>query len=297
MKSLLLSALILVILFSCNKKPECISGFAEVNGTSLYYEVAGSGEPIVFVHGNFGDNRHWDQQFEPLSKSFKILRYDVRGYGRSALPKSDEAYFDTKDLKSLLEYLNIKKAHLCGVSMGSGIIVDFALEYPEMCLSIIPTGPWAIGFGEGDYKSAAADSLFAVMGKTGIIAKEKGSKEATEYFWKGNNVMAPTANKSISTLDSLLQLGQEYSYWGFLNQNKRSFISPPAIGRLSQIEIPTLIVTAEYDVEACVEIANLMQKDIKGSIKVSINGAGHLMNMDKPEEFNKLISDFINELN
>ena len=77
--------------------------------------------------------------------------------------------------------------------MGSGIIVDFALEYPEMCLSIIPTGPWANGFGAGEYSSPAADSLFAVMGKTIAIAKEKGSKEATDYFWKGNNVMSPTA--------------------------------------------------------------------------------------------------------
>lgn len=296
MKKLIILSVLILTFISSNAKPEITSGFAEVNGTKLYYEVAGKGEPIIFVHGNFGDRRHWDYQFEQLSKSFKVVRYDVRGYGKSALPKPDETYYDTEDLKALLEYLNIKKAHICGVSMGSGIIVDFALEYPEMCLSIIPTGPWAVGFGTNEYKSPAADSLFAVMAKTTTIAKEKGSKEATDYFWTGNNVISPTANKSKSTLDSLLQMGYEYSYWGFLNQNKRSFISPAAIGRLSQIEISTLIVTAEFDVVACIEIANLMEKDIKGSIKVSINGAGHLMNMDKPEEFNAQLVSFIESL-
>jgi len=286
----------MVVFLSCNRQPTIKNGYANVNGTSLYYEVAGQGEPIVFVHGNFGDRRHWDYQFEPLSKNFKVLRYDVRGYGKSALPKPDETYYDTGDLKALLEYLNIKKAHICGVSMGSGIIVDFALEYPEMCLSIIPTGPWANGFGAGEYSSPAADSLFAVMGKTIAIAKEKGSKEATDYFWKGNNVMSPTANKSKSTLDSLLKMGYDYSYWGFLNQNKRSNISPTAIGRLKEITIPALIITSEYDADACKEIAEIMDNDIPNSTKISISGAGHLMNMDKPEEFNKAISNFINNL-
>jgi 3-oxoadipate enol-lactonase len=289
---------ILLISFSSCKdiNTACVTGFAEVNCTSLYYEVAGKGEPIVFVHGNFGDRRHWDYQFEPLSKSYKVVRYDVRGYGKSALPKPDETYYDTGDLKALLEYLGIKKAHICGVSMGSGIIIDFALEYPDMCLSIIPTGPWAVGFGENEYISPAADSLFNVMAKTTTIAKEQGSKEATDFFWTGNIVMAPTANKSKSTLDSLLKMGYDYSYWGFLNQSKRSYTTPPAIGRLKEIKIPALIITAEYDADACKEIAEIMDNDIQNSVRVSIKGAGHLMNMDKPEEFNRYLTEFFDTL-
>jgi 3-oxoadipate enol-lactonase len=296
MKPFFFSILIMVVCLSCNRQPTIKNGYANVNGTSLYYEVAGKGEPIVFVHGNFGDRRHWDYQFEPLSKSYKVVRYDVRGYGKSALPKPDEVYYDTEDLKALLDYLGIEKANICGVSMGSGIIVDFALEHPEMCLSIIPTGPWANGFGAGEYISPAADSLFEVMVKTTNLAKEKGSKEATDYFWAGNNVMSPTANKSKSTLDSLLRMGYDYSYWGFLNQSKRSNTTPPAIGRLKEINIPTLIITSEYDADACKEIAEIMDNDIPNSTKISINGAGHLMNMDKPVEFNNTISDFIAKL-
>src|SRR5512137_2035471 len=84
-------------------KPETISGFAPVNGTTLYYEMAGQGETVVFIHGNFGDRRHWDRQFKPLSKKFKVVRYDVRGFGKSAMPKTDEPYSDWDDLKALMD--------------------------------------------------------------------------------------------------------------------------------------------------------------------------------------------------
>jgi len=139
---------ILIGLISCNiedKKSIVEKGFAQVNGTKLYYEIAGTGEPLVLLHGNFGDRRHWDFQFYSLSKNYKVIRYDVRGYGKSALPKSDEQYNDYNDLKALLDFLEIEKAHICGLSMGSGIAVDFTIAYPEMSKSLIPIGPWANG--------------------------------------------------------------------------------------------------------------------------------------------------------
>jgi alpha-beta hydrolase superfamily lysophospholipase len=106
---------ILIGLISCNiedKKSIVEKGFAQVNGTKLYYGIAGTGEPLVLLHGNFGDRRHWDFQFYSLSKNYKVIRYDVRGYGKSALPKSDEQYNDYNDLKALLDFLEIEKAHI-----------------------------------------------------------------------------------------------------------------------------------------------------------------------------------------
>lgn len=296
MKNLLFIASILITLLSCSNNQKVKSGFADVNGTSLYYEVAGNGEPIILVHGNFGDRRHWDFQFSELSKNFKVVRYDVRGYGKSAVPKSDEPYTDRDDLKALMEFLQIEKAHISGVSMGSGIIIDFALNYPEKCLSIIPIGPWAMGYGSGKYRTMYSDSLNVVFANVSELLKLEGPKSATDYWWAGDHHFAKTTIRSKSTLDSLLKMGYEYSYWGFLNENKRSFTSPPAIRQLNKIKIPTLIVTAEFDMEPCIEIADIMEKEIEGSKKVSIKGAGHLMNMDKPEEFNKLVKDFINSL-
>ncbi|MFX0197840.1 MAG: alpha/beta fold hydrolase, partial [Candidatus Hodarchaeota archaeon] len=71
----------ITLLMTCNRTIDVESGFAEVNGTRLYFEAAGSGDPIVLIHGNYGDSRHWDDQFEIFAKDYKVIRYDVRGYG------------------------------------------------------------------------------------------------------------------------------------------------------------------------------------------------------------------------
>lgn len=290
--------LIVFSVVSCNsevKKRNFKNGYAEVNGTTLYYEIVGEGDPIVLVHGNFGDRRHWDYQFTPLSKNHKIIRYDIRGYGKSAMPKSDEAYADNEDLKSLLRFLKVEKAHICGVSAGSSIAIDFALEYPDLCNSLISIAPWVGGYGFGEYKTPNSDSLFAIFSMVFKTVKNKGTRAATDYWWTGNHSVKNTV-KSPAILDSLLEMGYEYSYWAFLNENKKQHLSPPAIQRLNEIKIPTLIVTAEYDIDACKEVADILKKNIANSTKISINDAGHLMNMEKSDEFNRLILEFINQV-
>ena len=140
------SALLCISCSTANNSQEPEKSLAEVNGTKLYYEVVASGEPIIFVHGNFGDVRHWDFQVEPFSGKLKVVRYDVRGYGKSAVPDTVTSYRDCDDLRALMDFLKIEKAHICGLSMGSGIVIDFALAYPSRCLSLIPIGPWPNGW-------------------------------------------------------------------------------------------------------------------------------------------------------
>src|SRR6185436_11156770 len=139
------------------------SGYAEVNKTKLYYEIAGKGEPLILIHGSFGDRRFWDLQFMELSKKYKVLRYEVRGYGRSALPDTAEAYRDCDDLNALMDFLKIKKAHICGLSLGSIIAIDFALAYPGKCSSLIPIGPRVAGDATDEYKSKNADSVRTII--------------------------------------------------------------------------------------------------------------------------------------
>ena len=283
------------ILWTYSNAQDVKTGFAEVNGTQLYYEVAGQGEPILFVHGNFGDTRHWDYQFEPLAKKYKVIRYDVRGYGKSANPNPDEAYYDYEDILALLDFLKIDKVHICGVSMGSGIAVDFALVHPERCFSLIPVGPWAYGFGSGKYTTAAGDSLNVIFGKGVQGLNEEGIKAATDFWWTGTKFVKSSVRIQ-RTMDELLKMGYEYDYWGFKNQSKRRNAQPVAISRLSEIKLPTLIITAEYDLKPCIDIAEKMEKEIEGSKKISIKDAGHLMNMEKPDEFNAVLTEFIENL-
>ncbi len=298
MKALIYFISIVLLSISCstaNKSKEPEKSFAEVNGTKLYYEIVGSGEPIIFVHGNFGDVRHWDFQMEPFSDKFKVVCYDVRGYGKSAVPDTATSYRDCDDLRALMDFLKIEKAHICGLSMGSGIVIDFALAYPSRCLSLIPIGPWPNGWGGGEYCTVATDSMFTIFGQVFSLISSEGPKAATDYWWAGDHEIKTTVEKP-STLDSLLKIGYEYSWWGFLNSSKREWYSPPAVEVLNTINTPTLIVTAQHDIQACKEAAELMHGQVHNSQLVSIENAGHCMNMDNSQEFNRIVIDFISSL-
>src|SRR6266498_3985375 len=95
------------------------SGFAEVNGTTLYYEVAGEGHPLVLNHGGLVDNHLWGGQFVELAQHVKVIRYDMRGFGASGRIKKDMVpYSMERDLQGLLQFLGIEKTYELGLSMG-----------------------------------------------------------------------------------------------------------------------------------------------------------------------------------
>ena len=271
------------------------SGYAEVNGTKLYYELAGSGETIILIHGSFGDRRFWDLQFQALSNSHRVLRYDVRGFGKSALPKPHDVYKDADDLNALMNFLKINKAHICGLSMGSVILFDFALAYPYKCVSLISCGPRIAGDGLDEYRTPNSDTVKAIIARTVQIVKAKGAKQATDYLWSGDHVMTKGIVSPI-TRTALLKMGYEYSWWRYLNAGKREFAFPTGIKELNKIKIPTIIITAEFDLELCKDIAVIMKNEMPQARLISIKNAGHIMNMDQPEEFNKIISEFIEKL-
>jgi len=111
-------------------------GFADVNGTRLYYEMAGSGPALVLIHGHTLDTRMWDDQFEPFARDYRVIRYDQRGYGKSA-PPTAESYSPADDLMALLRYLGLSSAHILGQSRGGAGAIDFALTYPEATTTLI----------------------------------------------------------------------------------------------------------------------------------------------------------------
>ena len=106
-------------------------GFADVNGTRLYYEMVGSGHPLVLVHGFTLDTRMWDDQFEMFAGRNQVVRYDLRGFGKSALPTT-EPYSHPDDLRALMTHLGIEHAFIIGLSLGGAVAVDFAVTYPPI---------------------------------------------------------------------------------------------------------------------------------------------------------------------
>ena len=113
-----------------------MDGFAAVNGTRLWYEVSGSGPPLVLIHGHGLDARMWDDQFAPFAEDYRVLRYDLRGFGKSALV-GELPYTHEEDLAALLDHLGFTRAAILGLSLGGRVAIDFALAYPVKTRALI----------------------------------------------------------------------------------------------------------------------------------------------------------------
>jgi pimeloyl-ACP methyl ester carboxylesterase len=106
------------------------SGVAHVNGTELHYDVAGVGHPLTLAHGFVLDRTSWDDQFGVFARQYSVLRYDLRGWGDSAQEQAEPPFSPRQDLLSLLDYLNIEKTYLLGLSGAGTVALDFTLEHP-----------------------------------------------------------------------------------------------------------------------------------------------------------------------
>ncbi|PJI08086.1 MULTISPECIES: alpha/beta fold hydrolase [Clostridium] len=257
-------------------------GFAKVNNTRLYYEVTGKGETIVLIHSGLTDLRQWDDQFDFLGKHFRVIRYDIRGFGKSDISNKSFSHFE--DLKALFDYLNIKKAHLIGVSMGGSIAIDFTLQYPELVNSLILSGPSLNGYNFTVDDKSKLMSL-AVMS---IARRDKDFNKSVEFMlntpvWRQSNPKAHQRLKSM-LLDTSLE-------WAL--KDIAEIAKPPAVERLSEISQRTLLIIGSEDSEPIKEIAGVLESDITTVKKVEIKDTGHLPNLDKPDEFNKIVLEFL----
>ncbi len=259
------------------------SGFAEINGTRLYYEIAGAGEALVLVHGFTLDRRMWDDQFAVFAERFRVLRYDLRGFGLSALP-SDQPYGHEDDLKHLLEYLKIERAHVVALSLGGQIAVEFALQYPEMAhnLVLVDSGLAGVAF------SAEWDEITGALFETG---RTQGIQAAMQAWFTHPLFEATRQNAAVWA--RVAQIVGEYSGWAFVNRDPAVSPQPPAVERLHAITNPTLVMVGERDVPDFQRVADLLVQGIPNARKAVLPGVGHMSNMEDPAEFNALALEFL----
>jgi 3-oxoadipate enol-lactonase len=258
-------------------------GFAEVNDTRLYYEVAGTGEPLVLIHGFTLDTRMWDDQFRPLAEHHRVVRYDVRGFGKSAVP-AGAPYTNADDLAALLDYLTIPAAAIIGLSMGGGIAIDFALAYPAMTRTLIPVDSSL----SGHQWSGEWNARFGQIGQT---ARAVGV-DAAKAEWLADPLVAP-ANERAAVAARLQRMVADYSGWHWINRGLEHRHDPPASARLSEITAPTLVVIGERDLPDFHVIADRMSAQAPNARKIVIPGVGHMANMEAPGEFNAAVLGFL----
>ena len=260
------------------------SGFAEVNGTRLYYEVAGSGHPLVLIQGSVLDNRMWDDQFEPFARQYRVVRYDVRGYGKST-PPTHETYLHHDDLLGLMDHLGLDRAHVLGLSMGGGIAIDFALTYPERTGALIPVSSVL-----GGYEGPPEDEKEEKKPKRTVdVYRESGLEAAREHVYQA-------FRPGIKNTAILRQIIDDYSGWHLSNEDPAGTPDPPPVQRLEDIKAPTLVVVGEQDGQGILSIADLLENGVAGARKVVMSGVGHLLSMQDPQRFNDVVLEFLGGL-
>lgn len=258
-------------------------GLAAVNGTSLYYESAGEGMPVVFVHGLCLDTRMWDDQFEAAAEHFRAIRYDVRGFGKSSRPDG-RPFRHADDLRALLAYLDLPQANVVGLSMGGRIALHHALLYPEATRSLVLVDSALDGYDWSDEWVASLDAISECAQREGPAA--------ANAMWLHHELFASARDRA-SCAARLAQIVGDDSGWNWVNESYAQGIVPPGGSRLHEVAAQTLVIVGERDLDDFQRISERLGDEIRSASKAVIVGAGHMSNMEEPEKFNGLLFDFL----
>ncbi len=264
------------------------SGYAEVNGTRLYYEMAGAGEPIVMVHGFGWDTRDWDYQFAELAQDYRVVRYDLRGFGKSDMP-TDQPYAHADDLKALLEYLGIESAHVFGHSFGGELAINFALAYPEAVRSLVLIEPDIQGAQGLPPLTPEEEASFAAV----ATALEQGDRDAAALAIVDLHPVVTIA-KDVPGVRELVQGAfADYTWFHFLNADPVVQPEIPPAERIEEITVPTLLVVGDSTTEFQKIEVDRLAEALPDAEKVVFKNSDHFPHLLYPDEFNALVLEFL----
>jgi pimeloyl-ACP methyl ester carboxylesterase len=245
----------------------------------LHFEARGDGPPVVLVEGALLDLRMWDQQVEVFARSHRVVRYDVRGWGGSASLNTGEAFQHHEDLHELIEYLGLAPVHVVGLSLGARIAIDLCLEHPDVVRSLVLSGPGLSGF---DWPPDPDQVPI-------VEALKAGDPIAAADRWLEHPYMAP-AMEVPHLRDQLRTMARDNAS---LQRNPEVELEPPAIGRLHEIRVPALLLVGTRDVPDIHAIADQLTSGIDNVRRIDFEGAGHLLNMERPDRFNREVLQFL----
>ncbi|MCI0338032.1 MAG: alpha/beta hydrolase [Acidobacteria bacterium] len=260
------------------------SGYIEVNGGRIFYEAAGQGPAIVMIHDGLLHRETWDGQFAEFAKRYRVIRSDRRGYGRSDTPKMPFSYLD--DLLAVMKAHKVERAWLMGCSAGGMLAIHFALDHPEMVSGLVLVGPIVSGFGFSDH--------FTTRGGRGMPNDDAPVGQRIEY-WTSKDpwIMAPESLAAKQKMKALLTANPQNLRipWQLIR-----WPDTPALGRLSQIKVPTLIVVGESDIPDVHAHIGAIQAGIADSKRVVVTHSGHLPHMEVSSAFNQVVLDFLQSI-
>ena len=256
-----------------------------INGARIHYDREGEGPPIVLLHAGVADLRMWEPQVAAFAKHFDVIRLDQRGFGESELPP--KPWSPVADLLSLMDQLSLESAHLVGCSMGGALAIDFALENPERVSKLVLVGSAIGGFTfRPEHAHVFADASAARA--AGDL--EKLNEAMLHLFLDGPE--RPHGYVAAPLRELFLEMNGHALRVDF-DKAPTKDPDPLAVRRLHEIDTPTLIVVGDKDVPTVMEASDLLMNSIPDVRKAVIEDAAHLPNLEHPQEFNRVVLDFL----
>jgi 3-oxoadipate enol-lactonase len=254
---------------------------------SVWHDVHGEGAPVVLLHAGVSDSRLWEPQLRSFSQSRSVLRVDLPGFGNS--PIETNPVSNRGAIREAMDAESIGRAALIGVSLGGNTALELALESPERASALV-----LVGAGLPDHEwSEEVTSFFAAEEE----ALERGDFDAAV----GANLRMWVAGprRSLDDIDpAMRELVGEMQRQAFEQQKGHDDVrdlrlDPPASERLGEVKVPTLVLTGDEDVADIHLVADRLAAGIPGAERATIAGAAHLPNLERPEEFDRIVLGFL----
>ena len=262
------------------------------DGVKLYYEEAGAGAPVIFVHEYAGDFRSWEPQLRHFGQRYRAIAYNARGYPPSDVP-ADVAFYSqaraADDIAAVLDHLKIERAHVVGLSMGGFATLHFGFRHPARALSLV-----VAGCGYGAEKGVREKFRAESQAIADFIDKEGMTAFAAKYAYGPTRVQFE--NKNPRGFAEFRQYLSEHSGPGSRNTQLGVQRERPSlydlVEEMARLTLPTLVLTGDED-WPCLQPALLMKQTIASAALVVMANCGHTINIEEPDEFNRIVERFL----
>lgn len=270
---------------------EVDSGFVRVGDADLHDEIAGDGPPVVLVHAGVADRRQWNHEFAWLAAEFRVLRYDLRGHGKS-IPVEGE-FRHMADLVALLDQRGFTQPIvLIGCSIGGRLALDFALAHPARVKALVLVGAGVSGFEAEfpeDPREAEAEAAF----DAGRL--DRAAELEAQIWFDGVGRSAEQVDQTMRAL--ALDMNRQALSHAATSLGKRlADAETPAVERLGELKVPLLVVIGAHDLPYFHAAADHIVERAPSARKVMFDDAAHLANMDQPERFQRVVRSFLAEV-
>lgn len=265
------------------------------DGVTLYYEEAGSGLPIVFVHEFAGDARSYETQLRFFSRRYHCVAFNARGYPPSDVPADPEKYSQARardDIRAVVTALGLERPHIAGLSMGAFATLHYGMAYPSEARSLVIAG---CGYGA----EPARREQFQRESEAAAERFDKSPMDQAAERYALGTTRVQLQNKDPRGWEEFRAMLTQHSPTGsaltLRGVQKRRPSLYDLTDALRQISLPVLLMTGDED-EPCHEPTLMLKRTIPTSALVMLPRTGHAINLEEPALFNQFLADFFHQV-